>query len=137
MSIEKSIEKINAFLENDILNKQFDNLYAKNKIKDFVYEVNRKKSKNQELVKSFAFQKDKIEKSISDLIKKVSSVEKIQTGVELLDVYTWKWVEDWKRSITIRFSYWLMDWTLKDDQVNSAHENVLLKAWKVWLETRI
>ena len=69
--VDESIDNINKFLKNDIITSSvIDNLYAKNKIREFLNETINKNNKDKELVNSFVIQKDKIEKSISDLIIK-------------------------------------------------------------------
>ena len=73
---------------------------------------------------------------ISWILKKLWWVEKIQTWVELVDVYQWKWVEEWKKSITLSFQYWSMEKTLTDEEVLLAHKKVLEKAGKSGCEVR-
>ena len=73
---------------------------------------------------------------ISWILKKLWWVEKIQTWVELVDVYQWKWIEEWKKSITLSFEYWSMEKTLTDEEVSIVHKKVLEKAEKSGCEIR-
>jgi phenylalanyl-tRNA synthetase beta subunit len=76
------------------------------------------------------------ESEMAQILKKLWNVEKIQSWVELIDVYEWKEIEEWKKSITLSFTYSGWDKTLTDEEVNWAHAKVLEKASKEGLETR-